>query len=152
MAREIAGLHPDAPRVLLISIDHEKKPLHWMHAEIELEAPLADLDWFLRKEWMESAPCRRSAFIIQRRRYEFDADGVETGENAAAVAVREVLQAGRVFRYEYMLDDTTVRLRLQVYRECGTGSMIHHVVQASYSKKAATDLRRRVRQSRSWKA
>jgi len=108
-------------RILHLAVAGRYAPYYWMHVEIPADATLARLDDFLRRIWLECCG-HLSAFEIAGQRYSVapaDEDFFwedDFHEEDFNHALREILEPGIKFDYEYDFGSTT-HLTLQVISE-----------------------------------
>jgi hypothetical protein len=103
-------------RLYHLLVEGRSRPQYWMHLEALGSHTLAELDFFLRKTWLECCG-HLSQFTIDGRRYAvspgpvwFEDDEEERDMN---VALSDVLKPGAVISYEYDFG-TTTELKLKV--------------------------------------
>lgn len=90
---------------------------YWMHLAVPATAPLSKLDNFLRDIWLECCG-HLSAFEIDGVRYASDR---MDGEMSTRKPLRQVLDVGTKFFYEYDFASTTeLELKVVALREQGT--------------------------------
>jgi hypothetical protein len=78
---------------------------YWIHVAVPAEAPLAELDRFLRRIWLECCG-HLSAFVIRGNRYVSQPMG-EFGDKGMGVRLSRLLDVGLKFSYEYDYGSTT---------------------------------------------
>ena len=88
---------------LMIEEPHGKQ--YWLHVAVPAEAPLSLLDSFLRHIWLECCG-HMSAFEIGGRGYSVQ-PMAEYGEKSMRTKLRQVLEVGQKFSYEYDFGSTT---------------------------------------------
>ena len=86
-----------------LAIEGRDDQAYWMHVAVPWTAPLSKLDDFLRRTWLECCD-HLSAFEISGKRYAFKPRDQEMSLRAQ---LREVLQVGMKFFYEYDYGSTT---------------------------------------------
>jgi len=90
---------------------------YWMHLAVPVTAPLSKLDRFLRDTWLECCG-HMSAFDIGGNRY---AAAPMDGEMSMRAPLRQVLDVGMKFFYEYDYGSTTeLALKVVALHEQGT--------------------------------
>jgi len=111
-----AGKQPPGPSFHLVVEGRDAKA-YWMHLAVPVTAPLSKLDDFLRGIWLECCG-HMSAFEIDGNRY---ASARTDGEMSTRVPLRQVLDVGTKFFYEYDFGSTTeLALKVVALREQGT--------------------------------
>ena len=95
---------------LLVDTRHGSE--YWMHVMARGDATLANLDSFLREEWLECCD-HMSQFKVGGRAYTSQPDFATWGEGDMDVALADVLGVGQEFTHEYDFGSTTT-LRLRV--------------------------------------
>jgi len=120
MLRHLAGCaYPAGKDVALVAqvrIDAPSSPF-WIDLDVKTDAPLRELDQFLRNIWLECCG-HLSAFEVGRARYVLDLSddiyGPQPNERSMATRISAALPSiGSSFGYEYDFGSTT-RLRLKV--------------------------------------
>lgn len=104
-------------RLFHLVVEGRRAPMYWMHIELPVNATLADLDDFLRYEWLECCG-HLSAFTISGESYTNIIErewGLE-GKSMGGVKLGRILEVGQHFDYEYDFGSTT-ELRLKVVNE-----------------------------------
>jgi hypothetical protein len=106
-------------------VEGQYLPDYWMHIEIPADAPLSNLDAFLRDIWLECCG-HLSAFTIDGVRYELDTGGIDgmwvgffgpvTPPQSMKTRMDAVLKPGLKFFHEYDFG-TTTHLALKVVAE-----------------------------------
>jgi hypothetical protein len=90
---------------------------YWMHLAVPVTAPLSKLDSFLRDIWLECCG-HMSGFEINGSRY---ASARMEGEMSTRAPLRQVLEVGTKFIYEYDYGSTTeLALKVVALRDQGT--------------------------------
>jgi hypothetical protein len=111
----VSQKRPPVPSFHLV-IEGRNDKAYWMHVAVPSTAPLSKLDDFLRHTWLECC-FHLSAFEISGKRYAFEPRDQEMSLRAQ---LREVLQVGMKFFYEYDYGSTTALvLKVVALREPG---------------------------------
>jgi pRiA4b ORF-3-like protein len=107
-------------RLYHLFVEARGQPEYWMHLEALGSDTLGELDFFLRKVWLECCG-HLSEFRIGDRRYVVSPSPVMFGESEERdmnVALRDVLQPGVRLGYEYDFGSTTeLVLKVLGYRD-----------------------------------
>ena len=111
-----------------LAVEGRNRPEYWLHLEIVGNASLWDLDFFLRRAWLECCG-HLSAFVIRgRNHFHEDRDiWADLGDLDMEVPLAQALRQGMKFSYEYDFGDTT-ELGLRVVSE-GNISVGHSGIQ-----------------------
>ncbi len=92
---------PSKTKLFHIKVEGREDPRYWMHLEMPDEATLADLDDFLRQEWLECCG-HLSAFEINGQSYASIVDEAwGTDEEDMDIKLIQILSAGQKFQHEY---------------------------------------------------
>ncbi len=100
-------------QLLRVVVQSPGIPAYWLHLEAPADAPLASLDSFLRKTWLECCG-HMSAFTIDKQQYVSAAEG--PWEKGMSTTLGKVVSIGTAFKYEYDFGSTT-ELKLTVADE-----------------------------------
>jgi Plasmid pRiA4b ORF-3-like protein len=97
-------------RLFHLFVEGRDRPEYWMHLEALGSDTLAELDFFLRRVWLECCghlsefTIGGSRFVVSPAPIEFESDERERDMN---VTLREILTPGLRFDYEYDFGSTT---------------------------------------------
>lgn len=105
---------PTLRRILHLIVEGYEQPQYWMHLELPADMPLATLDGYLRRVWLECCG-HMSAFYIGEQSYGVEADA-ELDFKSMRAKLGDLVRPGDWFGYDYDFG-TTTRLRLGVLGE-----------------------------------
>lgn len=97
---------PRQEKVFHLVVEGHGLPHYWMHVDAPASAELQNLDYLLRRIWLECCG-HMSAFTIGKTRYA-GSPMVEYGEKRTDVALDKVLRPRMKFYHEYDFGTTTV--------------------------------------------
>ena len=100
-----------------LAVEGSYRPDYWLHLEIARNAPLAALDHYLRRTWLECCG-HLSNFVIGGRNHSLEDRGIfaDINDSDMEATLREVLRPGMKFIHEYDFGSTT-ELALRVVSE-----------------------------------
>lgn len=101
-------------RILHLLVEGYQQPQYWMHLELPADTPLAKLDGFLRRAWLECCG-HMSAFHFGGQSYGVEADA-GLGFKSMRAKLGDLVRPGDWFGYEYDFGTTTM-LRLGILDE-----------------------------------
>ena len=130
-------------RLFHVQVHGRSRPEYWLHLEARADHTLAELDFYLRQLWLECCG-HLSQFTIGKKRYAVSPSPVsfdESSERDMNVQLREVLEPGLRFRYEYDLGATTaLDLRVLSEREDHPHSEFAQVLARNEAPQIACDV------------
>jgi hypothetical protein len=91
--------------VFHLVVEGREYPEYWMHLEVDADATLEEIDYFLRKTWLECCH-HMSAFVIEGNQYSIAPHPGED-ESGMDVMLKDVLAPGIAFSHEYDFGTTT---------------------------------------------
>lgn len=95
-------------------------PQYWLHLGLQPRAKLRDLDWFLRRTWLECCG-HMSLFSIEGRQY-LSGEKIDPEDRTMAVSLGDVLRPGLAFRHTYDFGTSTdLGLRVVAARDSAPG-------------------------------
>jgi hypothetical protein len=108
---ECPARRPGAEHHFLLLVEGRQAPMFWMHIEVKMLAPLADLDRFLRRQWLECCD-HLSVFYIGEA--EHPSRYSLTDPRGMGIPIGRVITLGSTFDYLYDFGAAT-ELSLRVF-------------------------------------
>ena len=105
----VRGPRGQKTRLFHLYVQGRSRPEYWLHLEAHADHTLAEVDFYLRRLWVECCG-HLSQFTIGTDRYSVSPSSVSFGEVVERdmnVPLKDVLKPGLRFRYEYDLGSTT---------------------------------------------
>jgi hypothetical protein len=96
---------PQKTKIFHLVVEARYSSDYWMHLEVPADAPLEDLDSFLRRIWLECCG-HMSAFTIEGKTYSV-APMAEFDDESMEARLDDILNPGMKFHYEYDFGSTT---------------------------------------------